>query len=62
MIDEEREMIMLEWRKDFHSKIAEVDTYPEWAYNEYQTGLYYQKLLNHVYVDEANKRDYAGVK
>ena len=60
--DEDREIIMSEWSNDFHANIAEVYTPTECVYNIDQTGLYYQKLLNHVYVDEANKRDYAGVK
>ena len=62
MTDEEREIIMSAWRKDFHANIAEVDTIPECVWNADQTGLYYQNLPNSVYVDEANKKDYAGVK
>ena len=50
--DEEREIIVSEWRNNFHDKISEVDTPPELVYNLYQTGVYYQKLLNRVYVDE----------
>ena len=53
---------MSEWRNDFHANIAEVDTPPEYIYNEDQTSLYYQQLPNRVYVDESNKNDYAGVK
>ena len=48
------------WRKEFHTKIVEVGTPPEYVYNAYQTGLYYQKTPNRVYVDEANKNDYSG--
>ena len=62
MTYEERKIITSEWRKYFYANISEADTPWECIYNAYQTGLYYQKLLNHVYVDEANKRDYAGVK
>ena len=62
MTDEEREIILSEWRKNFHANIVEVDTPPECVYNAYQTGLYCQKLPNRVYVDEANKKDCAGVK
>ena len=46
------------WRKEFHTKIVEVGTPPEYVYNAYQTGLYYQKTPNRVYVDEANKKNY----
>ena len=49
-------------RKDFHANIVELDTPLECVYNADQTGLYYQKLQNRVYVDEANKKDYSGVK
>ena len=62
MTEEEREIIMLVLRKDFNAKIAEMDTYPEWFYNTHQIGLYHQKPPNGVYFDEANKKDYAGVK
>jgi hypothetical protein len=31
-------------------------------YNANQTGLYYQKLPNRIYVDAASKNDYSGVK
>ena len=40
--DEDREIIMSEWRNDFHANIAEVDTPTEYIYNEDQTSLYYQ--------------------
>ena len=58
--DEEKEIIMPAWH--FYANISEVDTPPEWIYNADQTGLYYQNFPNHVYVDEANKKDYYGLK
>ena len=50
------------WRKEFHTKIVEVGTPPEYVYNADQIGVYYQQLSNCVYVDEADKTYYAGVK
>ena len=62
MIDEEREIIMSPWRKYFYARIVEVDTPPEFVYNACQNGLYYQNLPNRVYINEANKKGYYGVK
>ena len=53
---------MSAWRKYFHAKIVKVDTPIQCVYNLYQTGIYYQKLPNHVYIDEASKNYCAGVK
>ena len=39
-----------------------MDTPPEYVCNADQTGIYCQKLSNHVYVYEANKKGYSGVK
>ena len=61
-IDEDREIIISSWCKDFHANIAEADKPPEWVHNVDQTDLYYQKLPNGVYVDELNKKDYAAAK
>ena len=62
MADEERAIIMSAWHKHFHAKIVEVETSPELFYNADQAGLYYQNLPNCVYIDEINKKDYAGLK
>ena len=62
MTYEEMQIIISAWCKDFHDKIAEMDTPPECVYNANQTDLYYQNLPNLVYIDEANKKNYAGVK
>ena len=53
---------MSAWHKHFHAKIVEMETSPELFYNADQTGLYYQNLPNCVYIDEINKKDYAGLK
>ena len=62
MTYEEREIIMSEWRNDFHANIEELDTTPELVYNVDQTSIYYQKLPNSVYVDEVNKNYYDSVR
>ena len=62
MTYEDMEIIMSAWHKNFRAKIAEKYTPPECVYNADQTGIYYNKLPNCVYGDEANKKDCAGVK
>ena len=42
---------MTAWRRDFHANITEVDTPPGYFYNADQSGLYYHKLPNFVYVE-----------
>ena len=61
MTYKESERILSAWHNDFHANIAEVYTPTECVYNIDQTGLYYQKLPNRVYVDESNKKDCTGV-
>ena len=62
MNDEEREKIMSEWRTKFWALIEEHNIEPCCVYNADQTGLYYQKLPNRMYVDANQKSSYAGVK
>ena len=62
MTAEEREVIMADWRITFHELLEKYSIPPSCVYNADQTGLYYQKLPNRVYVDKAAKKTYAGVK
>ena len=62
MTAEEREAIMRDWRIAFHEVIEKYSIPPSCVYNADQTGLYYQKLPNRVYVDKDAKKTYAGVK
>jgi hypothetical protein len=63
MVPEERFRIVEEWKgTKFHPLIEKYSVLPECIYNADQTGFFYQKLPNRLYVDKANKRDYAGAK
>jgi hypothetical protein len=62
MSEEARADIMKVWCVDFHRILEEKEIRPPCLYNGDQTGLYYQKLPNRIYVDAAKKDDYSGVK
>jgi hypothetical protein len=62
MSGEERAATMKDWCVDFHRIIEENDIKPSCLYNGDQTGLYYQKLPNRMYVDADKKKNYSGVK
>jgi hypothetical protein len=50
------------WRIKFHRIIEDKNIPIECIYNGDQTGLYYQKLPNRVYISKDNKATVAGVK
>ena len=61
--DAEREKVMLEWTtKKFHPLLEQHNISPGCCYNADQTGLFYTKLPNRLYVYEGEKKNYAGVK
>ena len=62
MTAEEREGIMVDWRVKFHELLEEFSIPPSRVYNGDQTGLYYQKLPNRIYMDKDTKHTHAGVK
>lgn len=62
MTEEHRKKIMKKWLKEFHELIEEKKIEPSCLYNADQTGLYYQKLPNRMYVTKKEKRDFKGVK
>ena len=63
MPPEERKAIMDEWKsKEFHPLIEKFNVRPECIWNADQTGLFYQKLPNRIYVDKAQKKNYKGTK
>jgi DDE superfamily endonuclease/Tc5 transposase DNA-binding domain len=52
-----------DWKKNqFFPLIEEYDVPSQRIYNADQTGLFYQKLPNKIYVDKDNKKSYAGAK
>jgi Tc5 transposase DNA-binding domain/DDE superfamily endonuclease len=51
------------WKKDeFHPLIEKYNVPPERIYNADQTGLFYQKLPNRIYVEKSQKTGFAGAK
>ena len=57
MTTEEREKIMTEWRPQFYTLLEKYDIPTSRVYNGDQTGLYYQKLPNRMYVDSTSKKN-----
>jgi hypothetical protein len=59
----EREKIMNEWRTmEFWPMIERYNVPMSCIYNADQTGLFYQKLPNTIYVDKSRKKEYKGAK
>jgi hypothetical protein len=50
MDDEMREGIMLEWQGKFWAKLRDRNIQPECLYNADQTGLFYNKMPNRMYI------------
>ena len=59
--EEERSAEMAKFRAKLDSKIKELGIGPECLYNADQTGLFYQKLPNWLYVSKDEKSKFAGV-
>jgi hypothetical protein len=63
IVPEERYRIVEDWKTTtLHPLIEQHSVPPACIYNADQTGLFYQKLPNRMYVDKGNKKDYAGAK
>jgi hypothetical protein len=60
--EEERVQLMGAWRTEFHAILDRENIPPERVYNGDQSGLYYNKLPNRIYVTKAERSSYAGVK
>ena len=58
MTEKERNDIMDKWRTEFFELLRKKGIHKECLYNADQTGLYYQKLPNRIYVDKAEKADF----
>ena len=56
------EVIMADWCIGSHELLEEYSIPPLHVYNVDQTGLYFQKLPNWMYVDKDTKHKHAGVK
>jgi hypothetical protein len=72
MDPEERERIMKKWQKEIFKPALEwlnednhndsIEWQMERIYNADQTGLFYQKLPNRIYIDSESKNDFKGAK
>jgi hypothetical protein len=58
----EAEVLMKPWRKKLEEKIEKHNVPTSRIYNADQTGLYYTKLPNRMYVNKADRKDFAGCK
>lgn len=54
--DEEVSVLMVPWRIELANLLEEKDVAPTCVYNIDQTGFFYQKLLNSMYMQENNKK------
>lgn len=62
MSEEVRIEIMKPWLIKFHALIEKYSIKVSTLYNGDQTGLFYQKLPNRIYVSKCNAKKYNGVK
>jgi hypothetical protein len=62
MDDEEREWIMSAWRGKFWKKLRDRNIPPEWVYNGDQSGLFFNKMPNKMYIDKNCQKSTKGVK
>jgi hypothetical protein len=62
MDDEMREGIMLEWQGKFWAKLRDRNIQPECLYNADQTGLFYNKMPNRMYIKRERHKEFKGVK
>ena len=56
MTPEQEAVLMTPWLKKFHDLLEEKCIPPKCLYNSYQTGLYYQKIPNTLYVNKEQKK------
>ena len=60
---EQRIATMNKWKEEqFHPLIEKFNVLPQCIYNADQTGLFYQKLPNRIYVEKARAKDFKGTK
>eukprot|EP00977_Amphora_coffeiformis_P002724 scaffold521_cov167-Amphora_coffeaeformis.AAC.15 len=58
----ERDHIMSGWRRELEDLIEDKNLTLEDVYNADQTNFFYQKLPNHLYIDNEAKKKYEGAK
>jgi hypothetical protein len=56
MDDKEHEQIMSTWREKFWKKLRDSNIPPECIYNGDQSGLFFNKMPNRMYIDKKNHR------
>ena len=62
MTDVEVLAVMDTWRKELDELIQEKAFGPACVYNSDLTGMFYENVLNSIFVDKNNKNDYKGTK
>ena len=62
MIDEAAAALMNPWLKGFHKQIEDLAVPQDIIHNADQTGSFYTKLPNRIYVDKVERKNYAGNK
>ena len=60
--DEEVATLMIPFRQQLEDLIEKKDIEPHCLYNADQTGMFYQKLPNSIYVQKKNKKNFKGTK
>jgi hypothetical protein len=62
MDDKEREQIMSAWREKLWKKLCDHNIPPECIYNGDQSGLFFNKMPNRMYIDNNCWKSTKGVK
>ena len=62
LTEEDVEAVMTSWKAELQELAEEKDVGPYCMYNADQTGLFYQKLPNSLYVQKKNKKKFKGTK
>jgi hypothetical protein len=60
--DKEREQTMSAWREKFWKKLRDCNIPPECIYNDNQSGLFFNKMPNRMYIDKNCQKSTKGVK
>ena len=62
MCEEEKQAVMQPWREEFHKLIEDKNVSRDRIYNADQSGCFYQKLPNVLYVDKSKEKEFKGTK
>jgi hypothetical protein len=62
MDDKEHEQIKSAWREKFWKKLRDRNIPPECIYNGDQSGLFFNKMPNRMYIDKNHRKSTKGMK